>query len=225
MNNFLNLLTAETVSVIEGLTGHAPELSLAGDSNIDASLMIEQPLALATLKCEKGSLALAMEVSLATALGDMMLGGEGEEQASMGEDELDAAKEIISNIFGAISTALSAQQDLPNLSFEVEEIEFLEEGSNFENFIKLYTIQTKIASTNAGLYLAGSQSFIDALSTIEMTDAEDESDEHREPQLSPEELKNMELLLDVPLPVRVRIGTKTVLLKDVLNMDIGSVVE
>jgi len=29
----------------------------------------------------------------------------------------------------------------------------------------------------------------------------------------------------VELPVRVRIGTKTVLLKDVLNMDIGSVVE
>ncbi|MCW1582146.1 flagellar motor switch protein FliN, partial [Campylobacter jejuni] len=39
-----------------------------------------------------------------------------------------------------------------------------------------------------------------------------------------EELKNINLIMDVRLPVRVRIGNK-MLLKDVLTMDIGSVVE
>ncbi|EAL6686232.1 flagellar motor switch protein FliN, partial [Campylobacter coli] len=40
-----------------------------------------------------------------------------------------------------------------------------------------------------------------------------------------EELKNINLIMDVRLPVRVRIGNKKMLLKDVLTMDIGSVVE
>jgi flagellar motor switch protein FliN len=44
-------------------------------------------------------------------------------------------------------------------------------------------------------------------------------------QLSNEEMKNISLIMDVKLPVKVRIGTKKMLLKDVLNMDIGSVIE
>ena len=44
-------------------------------------------------------------------------------------------------------------------------------------------------------------------------------------KLSEEELKNIALIMDVKLPVRVRIGKKRMLLKDVLNMDIGSVIE
>ena len=40
-----------------------------------------------------------------------------------------------------------------------------------------------------------------------------------------EGLKNINLIMDVRLPIRVRIGNKKMLLKDVLTMDIGSVVE
>jgi len=38
-------------------------------------------------------------------------------------------------------------------------------------------------------------------------------------------MKNISLIMDVKLPVRVRIGKKKMLLKDVLSMDIGSVIE
>jgi len=44
-------------------------------------------------------------------------------------------------------------------------------------------------------------------------------------KLSEDEMKNISLIMDVKLPVRVRIGKKRMLLKDVLNMDIGSVIE
>ena len=43
--------------------------------------------------------------------------------------------------------------------------------------------------------------------------------------MSQEELSNIELIKDVKLPIRVRIGSKKMLLKDVLSMDIGSVIE
>ena len=39
------------------------------------------------------------------------------------------------------------------------------------------------------------------------------------------EVRNIEMLLDVKMQVRVRIGQKKMLLKDVISMDIGSVVE
>ena len=40
-----------------------------------------------------------------------------------------------------------------------------------------------------------------------------------------EEMRNIGLIMDVRLPMRVRIGSKRMLLKDVLTMDIGSVIE
>ena len=39
------------------------------------------------------------------------------------------------------------------------------------------------------------------------------------------EIKNLEMLLDIKLQLRVRIGSKIMLLKDVIGMDIGSIVE
>ncbi len=43
--------------------------------------------------------------------------------------------------------------------------------------------------------------------------------------LTEAEVKNINLIKDVTLPIRVRIGSKKMLLKDVLSMDIGSVIE
>ena len=40
-----------------------------------------------------------------------------------------------------------------------------------------------------------------------------------------DEIRNIGLIMDVRLPIRVRIGSKKMLLKDVLSMDIGSVIE
>ncbi len=226
MNNFINLLNSETASVIEGLTGHAPEILHQGSTNIDEKFINQHSMALANLKCESGSIAFGMDTSLATALSDMMLGGEGEEQTSMSEDDIDATKEIMSNIFGAISTALSADNDLPNLTFEIEDIEFFEEGSNFENFSTINSFEVKVANTTAVMYFAADNEFISNFQSIdESADEDNQQEDKQSTSLSADELKNMELLLDVPLPVRVRIGTKTVLLKDVLSMDIGSVVE
>ena len=61
------------------------------------------------------------------------------------------------------------------------------------------------------------------LSSESFSDEEFSLDENV--KLSSDELNNISLIMDVKLPVRVRIGKKRMLLKDVLNMDIGSVIE
>jgi len=227
MDSFIELLKSEATSIIEGLTAQEPKIEFEKEE--DTTSDIKAPLAKISInaKGEKGGKVLfAMPVSLATALSDLMIGGEGAELEEMSDDDLDAAKEIVSNIFGGLNTSLSAQQDMPNLSFEVENIEFVSEGSlDIGNFAKTYIYQVSIASTTAQFILIVDSDF---LSNFQSSDeSQDRTDECNSSsiKLSEEELKNIELLLDIPLPVRVRVGRKTVLLKDILMMDIGSIVE
>ncbi len=228
MNRFIELLRQESASVIEGLTGHTPTLNLQKEEPVEPSTTLLIPCALAQVSCGDAKLLLSMEVGLATALGDLMLGGEGEAQESMNDDDLDATKEIISNIFGALSTTLSAQPDLPNLNFSVEDIAFHEaESPDISAYAKLYNIDFSVASASGTMQLAVDSAFLKNFEEDVSDETAGTSEEGCAPQekLSEEELKNFSLIMDVELPIRVRIGTKTVLLKDVLNMDIGSVVE
>ncbi len=227
MNNFIELLQKETIGVIEGLTGHAPTLSFEKEQVLSDNSDIAAPLALIMIEAKGdrgGKLALALSVSIATALGDLMLGGEGAELNEMNDDDLDATKEIVSNIFGALGTSISAQQDMPQLSFEVKDITFISEGTMpVEGMSKEYVYSISIASTSAQMVLVADADFISNFE--EATEQAAAPSLDAQPSLSEEELKNISLIMDVELPVRVRIGTKTVLLKDVLNMDIGSIVE
>ena len=227
MNEFLKLLQQESAGVIEGLTGHTATLELKEESVVDSETTPIVPAAIATVECDGASLLVSMDVGLATALGDLMLGGEGEAMDSMGDDELDATKEIISNIFGALATTLSAQPDLPNLSFNVKDIAFFENDTpDISAFAKVYNFSFSVASASGSMQVFVDTAFMAHFGeNVAAAEKSTQTCNEEETKLSEEELKNISLIMDVELPVRVRIGTKTVLLKDVLNMDIGSVVE
>ena len=150
------------------------------------------------------------------------------------DDDLDAAKEIVSNIFGAVGNTLSAQKELPVLSFSIENIKYVDENNevSLENFSKMFVYNFNIADVNA-LFM-----FImdDSLQNIIFGNNDNNNDKNTTQgigfndgseniSLNSEELNNIALIMDVKLPVKVRIGKKKMLLKDVLNMDIGSVVE
>lgn len=225
MNNFITLYQNETISVIEGLTGHAPTVTFSKEEDIPAT-DVPAPLAVIMIEAkggEGGKIALALPIALATALGDLMLGGEGAELDEMSEDDLDATKEIVSNIFGALGTSIAAQQEMPQITFDIKDITFLSEGNLAQDgFLKLYTYDASIASTTSHIFMAVDANFHANFSAPKESDA---TPAQGEMALSPDALKNISLIMDVELPVRVRIGSKTLLLKDVLNMDIGSIIE
>ena len=225
MNEFIELFQQESKSVIEGLTGYSPTLKFKAENSVNAETTLHIPCAVSNINCDGKRLLLSLEVSIATAIGDLMLGGEGEMLEEMNDDDLDATKEMISNIFGALSTTLTAQPDLPNLNFTVEDVRFYsDESPDLSAFAKIYDIDFSVSSASGMMQLAVDQSFLGIFETVE-TGANEQDSCAPEEKLSEEELKNFSLIMDVELPVRVRVGTKTVLLKDVLNMDIGSVVE
>ncbi len=235
MNEFIELLKNEIISTIEGLTGIPPKVELHSDIKIDDKTTITPPVALLHVKVSgdvETSMGVSIAASVATALGDMMLGGEGEEKEEMDADDLDATKEIISNVLGSLSTSLSAQKDMPKLSFSVENIEFKDIHSTvaFEDFTHLIIYNLTVQSSMDNISFAMDDELYSKISG-EKAEAEagDSSenckDDDSEINLSSAELKNIELIKDVTLPIRVRIGSKKMLLKDVLSMDIGSVIE
>ncbi len=235
MDDFIKLIENETISTIEGLTGIAPSLTLKDKEDPATASHMIPPLAIVYVKVDgdvNGSVAVAITAQLATALADLMLAGEGDSKDDMNEDDLDATKEIVSNIFGAISTSLPAQGDMPNLNFLIEDIKFFENDSdiNLSEYAKVYSYEVELAQVNSYLMFIIDPNIV---SGFEKQNSVPEPVSSSAPTVSAptnvdldeEELKNIGLILDVKLTIRVRIGSKRMLLKDVINMDIGSVVE
>jgi flagellar motor switch protein FliN/FliY len=237
MSEFMKLFENESTGTIEALIGEAPSLELKEEQELSIISNIIPPIVIVKISVSgavDGNALVALPPNLAASLSDLMMGEEVSDREDVSEDDLDAAKEIVSNIFGAMGNTLSAQKEIPVLSFSIDGIEFINEDTeiSLEDFSKMYVYKFTLGSLNS-LYmfiidekisniLFGESSSNDAAlnSSIESS-----SDCEQSVELSSEEMNNISLIMDVKLPVRVRIGRKRMLLKDVLNMDIGSVIE
>ena len=241
MEEFIKLFERETVATIESLIGQAPSLTKKEEENISIISNIIPPIALVKISVSgdiDAKIMVAVSPVLATALGDMMLGGEGESKEDMDDDDIDAIKEIISNVMGAISNTLSAQKELPKVTLKVDGVEFIKDDGeiNLDNYSKIYVYSFNLGKIDSLVMLIVDEKFEKSF----YSDSAKESSQSlsKEPKsglinslneqevpIDYGEMKNISLILDVKLPVRVRIGKKKMLLKDVLNMDIGSVIE
>jgi flagellar motor switch protein FliN/FliY len=156
MSGFMKLFEDETVGTIEALVGQAPTLELHEEQELSIISNIVPPIVLAKIQVSgdiEAEAMIAFPPNMAASLSDMMMGEEPSGREDISEDDLDASKEIVSNIFGAISTALSGQKELPVLSFSVESIELVEDGGevNLEEFSKMFVYKFSLAGLNAML--------------------------------------------------------------------------
>jgi flagellar motor switch protein FliN/FliY len=237
MSNFMKLFESETVGTIEALIGQAPSLALKEEQELSIISNIIPPIVLLYISISgnvNASAMVALTPNLVASLSDMMMGEESSDRDDIGEDDLDAAKEITSNIFGAIGNSLSAQKELPVLSFSIGKVEYIGENKDvsLENYSKMFIYDFKIGDLKSLFMLIMDETLENALFNKTKTASQDKVDDSQKSHgftsslsLSSDEMTNISLIMDVKLPVKVRIGKKKMLLKDVLNMDIGSVVE
>ncbi len=239
MADFTEIFTKETSATIEGLTGQAPDVSFKESENISIVSNVIPPVACIHLDftgAASGKAMIMVPTAMATALGDMMLGGDGDAKEDMNDEDLDAIKEIVSNIMGAISTTLASQKELPKFTIKTKDAVFIDEKGeiDLEEYSKLFVFTFALGSINSLVMLAVDQAIIEQLEGIQdfrsnthnqETGNTTNSNGIQSRKLDEGEMKNINLIMDVKLPVRVRIGKKKMLLKDVLSMDIGSVIE
>ena len=235
-NDFFNIFLNELKATIEGLTGRAPEIGEKNEFDAPAQNGIKPPVVMASVILS-GDINAKAEIActpvLISAVSEWMMGEEEiSRNENLGSDELDAAKEIFSNLFSAFSTSLGAQKGMPKISFEVINVNFLDENSllDFSVYEKLFLFNVKIEDLNEHVAFVCDHAlmrfFEPAASNDSLEDLKAATTPHASKgEFSAEEMRNIGLIMDVRLPMRVRIGSKRMLLKDVLTMDIGSVIE
>ncbi len=186
--------------------------------------------------------------AFATKLEYFMLGGMGDLKEHLDDEILDAVNEIISNICGSFCTSVNAQgfadvssikstvlgvsikessitKDLPNkyklnINLENEKFSML---ISFDKIILSYLSQiSSDTSPNKNINTNIEQNNIDD-NIISSTNNKNEVDSNS--LLSKEATKNLQLLFNIKLKLSVRLGTKLFLLKDILQWDIGKIIE
>lgn len=229
MNDFLKVFVDEATSTIEGLTGKSAKFSEYQEFDVGAQDSIKPPLVRAVFHTsDGGKFGILASAVLMGAIGEWMMGEtEISKKSELDSDAMDGAKEVVSNIISAVSTTLGAQKEIPKISLMLEKCDFVPDSLDLDTFRKLFFYDVQIADLNEKFALVMDERLY---STLTQANAESESAEGSESSESKiikieGELKNINLIMDVRLPIRVRIGNKKMLLKDVLTMDIGSVVE
>lgn len=229
MNDFLKVFVDEATSTIEGLTGKSAKFSEYQEFDVGAQDSIKPPLVRAVFHTsDGGKFGLLVSAVLMGAITEWMMGEtEISKKSELDSDAMDGAKEVVSNIISAVSTTLGAQKEIPKISLMLEKCDFVPDSLDLDTFHKLFFYDVQIADLNEKFALVMDERLYN---TLTQANAESESADGSESSESKiikieGELKNINLIMDVRLPIRVRIGNKKMLLKDVLTMDIGSVVE
>ncbi|MDL0106378.1 flagellar motor switch protein FliY [Campylobacter vicugnae] len=227
MTRFFEIFKNELSATIEGLTGATPVISEYAEYDAPTQNGIKTPVVIASITLSgdiNGKMNLVASPLLLTAINDLMLGEEEPSgNTTIGDDELDASKEIFSNLLSAITTSLGAAKDMPKINFAINAVKYIDENQilDLSSFEKLFLYPVSISNLNEILGICIDFPFYKYFNKT--TDSSSKNFDDK--QDIGDEIKNIGLIMDVRLPIRVRIGSKKMLLKDVLSMDIGSVIE
>lgn len=167
----------------------------------------------------------------------LMLGGMGDLKEDIDDETTDAVNEIVSNICGSFCTASNAQgmPDIVGMKSEIKGTKKVEKSALSGKEIYLFNISLEEDATP--ILISFEKTFSPFFSLI--TGVNDEKPVVSTPPTPatptitqtqsivgvPNPSKNLELLYNVRLKLSVRLGTKIVLLKDILRWDVGEIIE
>ncbi|KLD97041.1 FliM/FliN family flagellar motor switch protein [Aliarcobacter butzleri] len=174
----------------------------------------------------------------ATKFEYLMLGGMGELKETIDDETTDAINEIVSNICGSFSTLVNAQglSDVGSIKSEIKSTIKVENSvlsakdDAYEFTISLDDEKYKLMVVFDKLllpYFSAITGIYQEEPKVQVTPSAPVSNNtgsSNNSSVTPTS-KNLELLYNVKLKLSVRLGTKIVLLKDILRWDVGEIIE
>ena len=172
----------------------------------------------------------------------LMLGGMGDLKEHIDDEVTDAVNEIISNICGSFCTSVNAQgfTDIDSIKSEVKSAAIVE-GSILQSKENSFEFILSLEDEKLPIILTFDEIILPFFSSITGVQGEDNSStttpvstniaQNSSASISSigatsiQTPKNLDLLYNVKLKLSVRLGTKVVLLKDILKWDIGEIIE
>ena len=187
-------------------------------------------------KTVSGQVVIFTPTSTATKLEYFMLGGIADLKEHIDDEITDAVCEIVSNVFGSFSTSVNAQgfDDIGNIKCE-NQGSLVVESSSLSDVNNLFELELSLDDETLKLYLGLDDlimPYFDMNSTDQSASSQDNinldsisSNTSMNTEIMSDAPSNLEMLYDVKLRLSVRLGTKVVLLKDILTWDVGEIIE
>ena len=174
----------------------------------------------------------------ATKFEYLMLGGMGDLKEHIDDEITDAVNEIISNISGSFCTSVNAQglADIGSIKSEVKS-SIIVEGSVLAKKTNIYEMSLSLENEKLAIIISFDGiilPFFSSITGVTSDVSEIKNDIIPVPgninhigqnTASVAVPKNLELLYNIKLKLSVRLGTKVVLLKDILRWDVGEIIE
>jgi len=175
----------------------------------------------------------------ATKFEYFMLGGMGDLKEHIDDEITDAVNEIISNICGSFCTSVNAQgfSDVSSIKSVVISAIILE-GGVLSSKKNIYEFTISLDEDKLPVIISFDEIILPYFSAITGKNTEpvsnissvlsNEKEIKEDSSANTTNIqtpKNLELLYNIKLKLSVRLGTKVVLLKDILSWDIGEIIE
>ena len=234
-----NVFKNELSNTLEQLLGKKAKISETKklDDIFESSSFIEADVKF-DIKGLSSAIVFYIPTISATKFEYLMLGGMGDLKEDIDDETTDAVNEIVSNICGSFCTASNAQgmPDIVGMKSEIKGTKKVEKSALSGKDIYLFNISLEEDATP--ILISFEKTFSPFFSLI--TGVNDEKPVVSTPPLTPaaptitqtqsivgvpNPSKNLELLYNVRLKLSVRLGTKIVLLKDILRWDVGEIIE
>jgi flagellar motor switch protein FliN/FliY len=233
LKTFCGIVADVLNSNLASFTKQPPAITLSGVSRSAAADLISDYGDGVMIKAAEGAsgyeVGLIFKIADITALADMMMMGDGEAKTELDDDLKDAISEIGNQFFGGLTVPIDTQLG-KKLSFRLDGVAKAEDsfsGTNYisadflgkftgDNIFRLYADEgfaALLETDDAPASDFGTDFFSDS------TQSKDDS--HHTHNGSP----NMEMLLDIEIPVSVRMGSAKLFLKDILGLGPGNIVE
>lgn len=233
-----NVFKNELSNTLEQLLGKKAKISETKklDDIFESSSFIEADVKF-DIKGLSSAIVFYIPTISATKFEYLMLGGMGDLKEDIDDETTDAVNEIVSNICGSFCTASNAQgmPDIVGMKSEIKGTKKVEKSALSGKDIYLFNISLEEDATP--ILISFEKTFSPFFSLI--TGVNDEKPVVSTPPTPaaptitqtqsivgvPNPSKNLELLYNVRLKLSVRLGTKIVLLKDILRWDVGEIIE
>lgn len=233
-----NVFKNELSNTLEQLLGKKAKISETKklDDIFESSSFIEADVKF-DIKGLSSAIVFYIPTISATKFEYLMLGGMGDLKEDIDDETTDAVNEIVSNICGSFCTASNAQgmPDIVGMKSEIKGTKKVEKSALSGKEIYLFNISLEEDATP--ILISFEKTFSPFFSLI--TGVNDEKPVVSTPPTPatpaitqtqsivgvPNPSKNLELLYNVRLKLSVRLGTKIVLLKDILRWDVGEIIE
>lgn len=234
-----NILKDELSNTLEQLLSKSSQVEIIKkleDNSFNSVQLVECSVNF-DLKGVSSQIVFYIPTLSATKFEYLMLGGMGDLKEHIDDEIIDAVNEIISNICGSFSTSVNAQglSDVQSMKSEVKSSTIVE-GTILSSKSELFEFTVSLDDEKLPLILYFDNIISPFFSSI--TGAVSDKNEVVQASISNQPIgqvpqshtviqtpKNLELLYNVKLKLSVRLGTKIVLLKDILRWDVGEIIE